>query len=601
MRRRRCSICGETAHDKRTCPNKKEVSLITYIILLKDEIEQVKSLVTHILNYKHSADSILILAEQDSTPSAFFDFYDDPQIRIEPYTFSGDFAEMRNYATDLCDSAWVFHIDADEVPNENLVEGIHTHIETIQKEHSEVEVMRVPRINHITGLTEEIIEKYSMDANLTPEHWFHWPDFQPRIHRTTSNIKWIFPIHETIAAQLSSSKVIHILCKSCDTVLKPNLGQVEILTCACATLQVEGHTHYLNILGDYDNYDILQDESPEISPDGDGDLPSENNSPKFDRLHAPYLLLGKPPIDYWISGSPEQSIYHAKTAQEWIRKEHFWAQNWDSCPPHPHQAEFHQVPSPPSSPQEINEMIEQLGPFFHRITVQGIDTQTRNNEPRDLWASIQHTFSEVKGKRVLDIGCNAGFMSFELAKAGAEVLGVDNNQAQEYEQQYRHTHSDGTVELRSFPDWITQAEWIESELNTGAKFQRSDFYDLDESDPYDSILFLGVYYHLPNPASALRKLNRLLKKGGELYLESETHPTESHYYEGEVLEESMLKPAETYKGDPSVYLVPTSADINTALAHNGFKIVETFDTWNLTGPRYAVRAVKTGDRHSRAL
>ena len=80
MRRRRCSICGETAHDKRTCPNKKEVSLITYIILLKDEIEQVKSLVNHILTHKHSADSILILAEQDSTPSAFFDFYDKPLV-----------------------------------------------------------------------------------------------------------------------------------------------------------------------------------------------------------------------------------------------------------------------------------------------------------------------------------------------------------------------------------------------------------------------------------------------------------------------------------------------------------------------------------------
>jgi SAM-dependent methyltransferase len=591
MRTRRCSICGETAHDKRTCPNKEEVSLITYIILLKDEIEQVKSLVNHILTHKHSADSILILAEQDSTPSAFFDFYDNPQIRIEPYTFSGDFSEMRNYATDLCDSAWVFQIDADELPSQTLVGEIHTLIETIEKEHSEVEVLRVPRINHITGLTKEIIEKYSMEAHLTPEHWFHWPDFQPRIYRTTPNIKWIFPIHETIAAKLSSSKIIHILCKSCDEVLKPNLGQVEILTCSCATLQVEGHPNYLNILGDYENYDIFPDESPEISPDGDTQLQSENNSQKFDRLHAPYLLLGKPPIDYWISGTPEQSIYHPKTAQEWIQKEHFWAENWESCPPHPHHAEFHQIPIPQTSPKELQKKIKELGPFFHRITVHGIDTQTSNNQPRDLWASMQHSFTDIKGKRVLDIGCNAGFVSFELAKAGAEVLGVDNNQAQEYDQEYEQTLSDGTVELKSYPDWITQAEWIESELNTGAKFQRSNFYDLDESEPYDTIMFLGVYYHLSNPASALRKLNRLLKKGGELYLESETDPTDSHYYEGD----------EIYKGDPSVYLVPTPSDINISLAHNGFKIVETFDTHNLGGPRYAVRAVKTGDRHSRAL
>jgi len=475
---------------------------------MKHELEEVENLIQHILSFKHRDDKILVLADDETSDDFVNAYADHSEVTFQRYTFQRSFAEMRNYGVSLCDSEWVFHVDADEIPHEFLTTHLHTLLEVMEDSQ---EVIRVPRINHLLNLTPAIIEEYQMESRLNDKHWFYWPDPQPRIHRTTRNVKWVDfgGLHET----------------------------------------VEG-------------YD-------------------------WDSKHQ-----------YWLSSVEKQSIYHPKEATEWIRKEQYWKTNWPDAP----QWGIQQSQSNLShNPQQIREKIKELGPFFHRITVQGIDTQTRNNEPRDLWASIQHTFSEVKGKRVLDIGCNAGFMSFELAKAGAEVLGVDNNQAQEYEQQYSHTRSDGTVELRSFPDWITQAEWIESELNTGAKFQRSDFYDLDESDLYDSILFLGVYYHLPNPASALRKLNRLLKKGGELYLESETHPTESHYYEGEALEESMLKPAETYKGDPSVYLVPTPADINTALAHNGFKVVETFDTWNLAGPRYAVRAVKIGDRHSRAL
>jgi len=45
----------------------------------------------------------------------------------------------------------------------------------------------------------------------------------------------------------------------------------------------------------------------------------------------------------------------------------------------------------------------------------------------DRLEMILHTIGDIKGKRILDIGCNVGFFCFELAKRGAKVLGVDSD------------------------------------------------------------------------------------------------------------------------------------------------------------------------------
>ena len=45
----------------------------------------------------------------------------------------------------------------------------------------------------------------------------------------------------------------------------------------------------------------------------------------------------------------------------------------------------------------------------------------------DRLEMILHTIGDIKGKRILDIGCNVGFFCFELGKRGAKVLGVDSD------------------------------------------------------------------------------------------------------------------------------------------------------------------------------
>jgi 2-polyprenyl-3-methyl-5-hydroxy-6-metoxy-1,4-benzoquinol methylase len=248
------------------------------------------------------------------------------------------------------------------------------------------------------------------------------------------------------------------------------------------------------------------------------------------------------------------------------------------------------IPSPVSTLDfdAIREEIQKRKPFAMQIDVHGVPTQQESQmgitvidgqtinygyHPLNLWEAIHRPLiKDISGKKVLDVGCNSGFFSFELAKRGADVLGVDVNQVER------------VYNLDCMP--LQQAEWIESQLQTGAKFKEMDYLNCDESEPYDKILFLGVYYHLEDPSRGLAKLNRLLKMGGELYVESETHPVETRYYPDD----------EPYRLDASNFLIPTSEYLNKDLERNGFKIVETFRTRDVCcGRRYAVRAVKVSD------
>src|SRR5438270_11629686 len=80
--------------------------------------------------------------------------------------------------------------------------------------------------------------------------------------------------------------------------------------------------------------------------------------------------------------------------------------------------------------RDIDAEIARLGPWFHNLHLPD-GTQTcpghyLGDFPRFKWEQIQGALpSDLTGWRCLDIGCNAGFYSFELAKRGGTVLGID--------------------------------------------------------------------------------------------------------------------------------------------------------------------------------
>ena len=85
---------------------------------------------------------------------------------------------------------------------------------------------------------------------------------------------------------------------------------------------------------------------------------------------------------------------------------------------------------------EIRQELDRLNriqPFWHSIRLPyGLYTIDRNGEERlnhneVKWRRIKE-FIDPTGKKVIDVGCNEGFFSIEMVKAGAEeVFSIDIN------------------------------------------------------------------------------------------------------------------------------------------------------------------------------
>src|SRR5579864_7559639 len=78
----------------------------------------------------------------------------------------------------------------------------------------------------------------------------------------------------------------------------------------------------------------------------------------------------------------------------------------------------------------IQERVVSLGEWFHNLDLGGVKTAPNHflgDYPAMKWRTFEHAIPrDLRGKSVLDIGCNAGFYSMEMKRRGADrVLGID--------------------------------------------------------------------------------------------------------------------------------------------------------------------------------
>ena len=145
----------------------------------------------------------------------------------------------------------------------------------------------------------------------------------------------------------------------------------------------------------------------------------------------------------------------------------------------------------------LSQKIFELGtlqPWNHNfILPHGVQTrpgnQTSHGKNNVKLERLKPIFDllELSGKRVLDMGCNEGFFSLEMASQGAEVTGIDIDEKR-----------------------ILKANFIKSILaeNQKINFEILDIYsdEFSKRPQFDITLCLGFIHRVPDPFRALSQL-----------------------------------------------------------------------------------------------
>jgi len=163
--------------------------------------------------------------------------------------------------------------------------------------------------------------------------------------------------------------------------------------------------------------------------------------------------------------------------------------------------------------------------WFHSIDL-GNGVVTKGHKSLELldaeFGRLGLTEEHLDGKRVLDIGCNDGYMALRCEQLGADVTAVDG------------VYRDGLKYVRRHLQPLFR------------------FYDIDLMSPsftelgrFDVILYLGVLYHTMYPFEQLLRIAGACEVGSTVYLESEfydlpgyeTKPTISFNYDGGIVDD----------------------------------------------------------------
>jgi len=167
---------------------------ISYAITVCNELEEVSRLLNFLHQHKRSEDEICVLLDKPKASQHLLDelyYWSSKDIIIlKESAFQGHFADWKNELNRMCSGDYIFQIDADEVPNDSLIESLPLILE------NNVDVVLVPRVNLVEGITPQHIQMWGWKQN--DKGWIQWPDPQWRIFKNTSDIKWKNKIHEVL-------------------------------------------------------------------------------------------------------------------------------------------------------------------------------------------------------------------------------------------------------------------------------------------------------------------------------------------------------------------------------------------------------------------
>ena len=167
---------------------------ISYGITVCNELIEVQGLISQIQKYKRPIDDIIVLFDSKNGSKEVHEYLFEQEgiTLVISDEFNRDFAKWKNKIFDYSKKDHIFFLDADEMVTPILLDYIPEVIDYNQ----DVDVVWIPRINTVEGITEEYIK--SQGWRIDHKNRINYPDMQGRICKNIPELRWKGAVHETI-------------------------------------------------------------------------------------------------------------------------------------------------------------------------------------------------------------------------------------------------------------------------------------------------------------------------------------------------------------------------------------------------------------------
>ena len=171
---------------------------ISYGITVHNEAEELKRLLEILFKTIDDTDEVVVCVDGEDDAVRFeLDVYSKKfsdkfkSMKVYQRKLNRDFAAHKNSVIENSTGNYIFHIDADEYPNEILLQQLKKILEM-----NDVDLVWIPRVNTVEGMTQQDIQKWGW--RISENNWVNYPDYQSRIFKNSSEIKWKSKVHERI-------------------------------------------------------------------------------------------------------------------------------------------------------------------------------------------------------------------------------------------------------------------------------------------------------------------------------------------------------------------------------------------------------------------
>jgi glycosyltransferase involved in cell wall biosynthesis len=165
---------------------------LSYLVTCHNETSSLDKLLSKLVQNKKDNHEIVLLDDYSDNPESLeiIQKYKE-KTSFHQHKLDRNYGAHKNYGIEQCKGTWIFQLDGDEYPTDLLLENIDVVLES----NVDNEVLWLPRLNYFTGVTELDVKTWGWNYQ---DGMINYPDYQSRIYRNLSHIRYQRRLHEKV-------------------------------------------------------------------------------------------------------------------------------------------------------------------------------------------------------------------------------------------------------------------------------------------------------------------------------------------------------------------------------------------------------------------